>query len=61
MSSIKIVDMAIRSSVAMTINIVNQFRLIDEKMLFISSLEKNVRRSRMVQKMNINILIKIWY
>ena len=44
--SIKIVDMAIRLSVAMTINIVNQFRYVEEKMLFMG---KKVRRSRMVQ------------
>ena len=35
--SIKTVDMDIRLSVAMTINIVSQFRYIEEKMLLLSS------------------------
>ena len=35
--SIKTVDMAIKLSVAITLNIVNQFRYIEEKMLLISS------------------------
>ena len=38
--SIKTVDMAIKLSVAMMISIVNQFKYIDEKMLFISSWKK---------------------
>ena len=43
--NIKIVDMAIRLSVAMTINIVYQFRYIEEKMLFISSWGKCLKKS----------------
>ena len=42
--SIKTVDMDMRLSVVMMISIVNQFKYIEEKMLFISSRE-NVRRS----------------
>ena len=42
--NIKTVDMDIRLSVVMMISIVNQFRYIKEKMLFISSW-KNVRKS----------------
>ena len=38
--SIKTVDMAVMLSVVMMINIVNQFRYIEEKMLFISSWKK---------------------
>ena len=38
--SIETVDMDIRLSVVMMISIVNQFRYIEEKMLFISSWKK---------------------
>ena len=48
--SIKTVDMDIRLSFVMMISTVNQFRYIEEKMLFISSW-KNNKRSSMVHKM----------
>ena len=50
--NIKTVDMTIRLSVVMMISIVNQFRYVEDKMLFISSLRKMLESTE-------NQLIKI--